>query len=301
VGRTRGQSLAVRLTALAALAFTGLLATPPASVQGQTALTVTATLGIFADFARQVGGDRVEVVQLLGDGVDVHGYQMTPTDLVAINRSRLLLYNGFDLEPFLGQVLTGGARPGLTRVELAEGLTPAPLGRGLDPHFWLNPQFAARYVERIRDAFVAADPDGADTYRANAARYLDQLAALDAELESQLAQIPPQNRKLITNHDAFGYLARRYGFQVIGAVLSGEGRDPTPGEIIALVRQIRQAGVRTMFVEPQFNVRLLEQVARDGGVQILRLYSDAFPPDGSIRSYLDMMRANGRNLSEGLR
>jgi ABC-type Zn uptake system ZnuABC Zn-binding protein ZnuA len=272
---------------------------PPA--QAQTALTATATIGIFADFARQVGGDRVEVVQLLGDGVDPHDYQMVPADLVAVNRSQLLIYNGLNLEPFLSQVLTGAGRPGLTLVQLTEGLTPIMTGSSPNPHFWLNPQFATRYVERIRDAFVAADPAGADVYQANAAAYIAQLTALDAELESQLSQVPPENRKLVTTHDAFPYFARRYGFEVIGGVLSSEAQEPSPNQLVALMRQVRQAGVRAVFVEPQFNPRLLDQVAREAGVQVLPTYSDAFPPDGSIRTYLEMMRANVRDIVAGLR
>ena len=290
---------AVRAFSLAALVLATLLA-PAAPAHGQAVLTATATLGSFADFARQVGGDRVEVVQLLGDGVDVHGYQMTPNDLVAVNRSQLLLYNGFELEPFVGQLLRG-AQPGLVPVALAEGLTPIVDSHGPNPHFWLDPRLAAHYVGRIRDAFSAADPDGAEGYRANADRYLAELAALDAELESQLSAIPPQNRKLIAAHDAFPYFAQRYGFQLIGAVLSTEGREPSPTELIAVVRQVREAGVRAIFTEPQFSPRLLDQVAREARVQVVPVYSDAWPPDGSIRGYADMMRVNTRNVVDGLR
>ncbi len=294
--RARGAHLAL-LTALALVALGG----PAPGVQAQTAFTVTATIGIFADFARQVGGDRVEVVQLLGDGVDPHDYQMVPNDLVTLNRSQMLLYNGYNLEPFLGQILTGAARSDLARVQLSEGLTPIMDGTGANPHFWLDPRLAMRYVERIRDAFAAQDPAGADAYQANAARYNDQLAALDAEFERQLSVIPAESRKLVTAHDAFPYFARRYGFQVIGAVLSSEAQEPSPNELIALVRQVRQQGVRAMFTEPQFNVRLLDQVARETGVRILATYSDAFPADGSIRSYVDMMRRNVSDIVDGLR
>jgi ABC-type Zn uptake system ZnuABC Zn-binding protein ZnuA len=271
----------------------------PAAVV-QPALTVTATLGVFADYARQVGGGRVEIFQLLGDGVDVHSYQMTPADVAALSRSQLLLYNGFDLEPFVAP-LAAAARPDLTRVALADGLTPIVQGGHANPHFWLDPRLAAHYVERTRDAFASADPAGADAYRANADAYLAALRALDAELEQQLGEIPAQNRKLIVSHDAFAYLARRYGLQEIGTVLSVDAQEPSPAELVALVRQVRQAGVRTLFVEPQVTSRITQQVAREAGLQLLPLYSDTFPPDGSIRTYVDMMRANGRTLVEGLR
>src|SRR5207248_3703594 len=104
------------------------------------------------------------------------------------------------------------------------------------------------------------DPAGADAYRANAARYLSELSALDAELENILSVVPPQNRKLVAAHDAFPYFARRYGFELIGAVMSAEAREPSPNELIALMRQVRQSGVHAVFTEPQFNPRLMEQV-----------------------------------------
>jgi len=301
-GETIVANALARLTiCLCLAALAGVVAPVAPSARGQTALTATATLGVFADFARQVGGDRVEVIQLLGDGVDPHDYQMVPNDLANINRSQLLLYNGFNLEPFLGRIVAGGAPSSLTLVQLSEGLTPIMDGRTPNPHFWLNRQFAARYVERAREAFIAADPAGADTYRANAARYLSELSALDAEIENTLSVVPSQNRKLIAAHDAFPYLAQRYGFELVGVVLSAEAQEPSPSELIALVRQVRQSGVRAVFTEPQFNPRLMEQVAREVGVRIVPTYSDAFPADGSIRSYADMMRVDARNIADALR
>jgi manganese/iron transport system substrate-binding protein len=295
--RTARLSLAL-VPGLILLWLLGSLAAP---AQGQTVLTAAATLGLFADFARQVGGDRVEVIQILGDGVDPHDYQMVPGDLTNINRSQILLYNGLNLEPWLSGILAGAAGPGLRLVQLTEGLTPIMTGNNPNPHFWLNPQFAARYVERIRDTYVAADPAGAETYQANAARYLDQLAQLDSDLESQFSQIPPANRKLVTAHDAFPYFARRYGFELIGAVLSGEAQEPSPNQMIALIRQVRQVGVHALFTEPQFNPRLMQQVAREAGVTLVATYSDAFPADGSIRTYDQMMRTNGNNITAALR
>ncbi|HLI27565.1 MAG TPA: metal ABC transporter substrate-binding protein [Chloroflexota bacterium] len=276
----------------------GLVTARPTSAQ--PAFTATATIGVFADFARQVGGARVEVFQLLGDGVDPHEYQMTPSDLVNVSRSQVFLYNGLGFEPFLNQVFQA-MPPGITRVALAEGLPTLTVDGAPDPHLWLDPQLAQRYVERIRDAFSAQDPAGAAEYQANAARYLAELEALDRELEAQLADIPPAHRQLVTTHNAFAYFARRYGFAVIGAVLSSEAREPSPGELIALLQQIRSAGARALFVEPQFDSRQVAQLVEQTQLRVMPLYSDALPPDGSIRSYIDMMRANARNIAAALR
>src|SRR5688572_24225954 len=289
-----------RVAWLAAWAVALLVAPVSSTVGAQPALTASVTLGVFADFARQVGGDRVEVIQLVPDGVDVHSYQMTPNDLASVNRSGVFVSNGLGLEPFAGQLASAG-RPDLVRVALAEGLSPTGQAPQTNAHLWLDPRLAAGYVERVRDAFSAADPAGAERYRVNADAYLAALHSLDAELEHELGQVPPQNRKLIVSHDAFAYLARRYGFQEIGAVLSTEAQEPSPGELVALIRQVRQAGVRAMFVEPQVTSRLTQQVAREAGLQMLPLYSDAFPADGSIRTYVDMMRTNARTIVDALR
>jgi ABC-type Zn uptake system ZnuABC Zn-binding protein ZnuA len=269
-------------------------------VSAQPAFTVTTTIGLFADFARQVGGSRVEVLPMLGDGVDPHGYQMTPGDLVNINRSQVFLYNGLNFEPFLNQVFQAMA-PGVRRVALAEGLPTLTVEGVPDPHLWLDPQLAQRYVERIRDVFSEQDPAGADEYRANAERYLAELEALDRELEALLADIPPAQRKLVTTHNAFAYFARRYGFEIIGAILSSEAREPSPSELIALIRQIRSAGARAIFVEPQFNIRQVAQVVEQTNLRVMPLYSDALPPDGSIQGYIAMMRANANNIRAALR
>lgn len=271
------------------------------TARAEPVLRAVATLGVFADFARQVGGDRVAVAQLVPDGEDVHGFQFTPGALAAVQRAQVFVYNGLQLEPFVPQVLAAAGQPGLRHVVLAEGLPPIVRDGQPNPHFWLDPRLAVHYVERIRDGFAAADPAGAATYEANAAQYVATLRALDAELEAQLSTVPPERRKLIVTHDAFSYFARRYGFEEIAAILSTEGQEPGPGEYAALLRQVRQAGVPTLFTEPQLPSRAVQQFAREAGLRLVPLYSDAFPADGSIRSYVDLMRANVRNIVEGLR
>ncbi len=289
----------LRLALAAALSVAALLGPLALPARAQTALTAAASTGIFADFIRNVGGDRVEVVQLIGDGQDVEDYQPTPQDLIGLNRSQVLFYNGGSLDTWIAQMLRA-APPNLTAIALWSGLPPIMSGPNPNPHFWLNPQYAIVYVERIRDALSAADPAGADTYRANADRYLGELRQLDADLEQQFGTIPPQNRKLVTAHDAFPYLAQRYGFELIGSVLSSEAQEPSPNELISLIRQVQQNGVRAVFVEPQFSPRLMQQVASATGTQVVVTYTDTFPADGSVHGYIDMMRLNARNIVAGL-
>jgi len=165
---------------------------------------------------------------------------------------------------------------------------------GVDPHMWFDPNNVIVYVENIRDGLKQVDPDGAATYDANAASYIEQLRELDAEIEQQLAAIPAERRKLVTNHDTFGYFARRYDFEVVGTVFEGVSteEEPSPQQVAELVERIRAAGVPAIFAESTVNARLAEQIADEAGVQVVTdLYTDALGEPGSEGdTYLKMMR-----------
>ena len=207
--------------------------------------------------------------------------------------------------------------PGLTTVILTEGIASiagseedededevdhaghAHQDEGGNPHMWLDPVVAVAYVERIRDGLSEADPANAATYQQNATAYIAQIADLDTWAVGQVATIPAEQRKLVTFHDAFPYLARHYGLELVGVVLKSPGREPSAQEVAALVTEIAQHDIPTVYVEPQFNARILELAARDSGIQVKRLYSDAF--DDQVKSYLDLMRYDVTSLVDGLR
>lgn len=277
-------------------------------------LPVVTSTTVFVDLIQRVGGDRVDAFGLVPAGADVHTYQPTPQDLQRASRARVAVWNGLGLDQIAkGTVATLGIA-NLVTVTLSAGIEPidgdedehegetaeehAAHAEG-NPHLWLDPTLAMRYVGQIRDALVAADPSNAQAYRANADRYLAELAALDSEAESALAAIPTDRRKLVTFHGAFPYLARRYGMEVVAVVLRSPGREPSAQEVAELVTQIRAYGVPTVYTEPQFNARILELAARDAGVEVRTLYSDTL--DNQVESYVDLMRYNVRALAEGLR
>ncbi|MBI3953098.1 MAG: zinc ABC transporter substrate-binding protein [Chloroflexi bacterium] len=317
----RGDSIArstLGLTLAAGLALAG-CAAPPA---GPSQLQVVASTAVIADLARNVGGDRARVRALLPAGAEVHTFQPSPRHGEMIAGARVILSNGLGLEAFLQGLLKGAASPGALQVVLSEGIsarpfvgakavigtdsaaaTPEHAGEGneggSDPHLWLSVPNAMAYVARIREAFIQADPAGADLYRRNAASYLDRLAALDQEIVEAVAAVPPPRRKLVTFHDAYGYLAERYGLEVVGFVLKSQGGEPSAAQVAQLVRAIRAQGVPAVFTEPQFNPRILELAAREAGVRVLQLYSDTLDEQSS--SYVAMMQANARALVEGLR
>lgn len=291
-------------------------ATAGVPAQATPRLQVLTSIAVLADLARNVGGDRVEVRSLVPAGTDVHTFQPTPRDLEMIAAASVVFLNGLGLEQAAGPIIRNNVGQGVPVVELTDGLeTVAANGHdeddretqdghdslraGDNPHLWLDPRNAARYVEKIRDTLSVIDRPGAEIYRQNTETYLARLRELDREIEAQLAAIPPQRRKLVAFHDAFPYLARRYGLELVGVVLKSPGREPSAQEVAELVQRIRDLGVPAVYTEPQFNARILELAARDAGVRVLSLYSDAL--DQRVSTYVEMMRYNARQLADGLK
>ncbi len=266
------------------------------------------TINILADFAAQVAGERVEVTSLIPVGGDPHTYEPVPRDVQRVAESQIVFYNGLGLEKWLEKLIenAGGRR---VSVELTRGLRPAIQREGSyrgdpDPHLWMDPVFAKKYVENARDALVRFDPEGRATYERNAARALRELDALHAWIQQQVAQIPPHRRKLVTTHDAFRYFGQRYGLRVVGTIWGISTEDePAAQEIARLVDRIRAEGVPAVFVETTINPKLMERVAREAGVRIGQpLYGDSLGPPGSdADTYVKMMRHNVRAIVEALR
>ncbi|NWG19278.1 MAG: zinc ABC transporter substrate-binding protein [Chloroflexi bacterium] len=173
-----------------------------------------------------------------------------------------------------------------------------------DPHFWLDPARVITYVENIRDGLIAADPPGAETYRANAERYIAQLNDLDRAIAADVAQIPAADRQLVTNHESFGYYADRYGFRIIGTIVPSvsSGASPSAQQLARLTERVRATGAKAIFLETGANPQLAEQLARETGIQVISdLYTHSLSaPDGPAPTYLAMMRYNTQRIVEGL-
>jgi manganese/iron transport system substrate-binding protein len=255
---------------------------------------VTATLGLFADLVRQVGGDRVTVSTLIPNGSDPHTYEPPPSQIAKLSQAKLVVMNGLDLEAGLEKVIHENVSSSATVLELAAGLPTLED----NPHLWLDVQNGMTYVERIRDALVSIDPANADIYGTNADTYLAELRTLDQEVAAAVESIPPENRKLVTFHDAYPYLAQRYGLQIVGFVVESPGKEPSAKEVVDLTQAIEDEGVPAVFTEPQFSARVLELAADDAGVEVCTLYSDAFSDD--VQSYVDLMGFNARELARCL-
>ncbi len=304
------------LTAIAAVFVAlalGLL--PRAGAQPTSRLQVVTSTGVFADMIQRVGGDRVDTFSIVPAGADPHTFQPTPRDIQRASTANVAVWNGLELDEVAERAVSALDLPALTTVTLSDGIEPLGTADGDDeagteaehghghvggnPHMWLDPTLAMRYVQQIRDGLSTADPANAAAYEQNATRYLAEIAELDAYALRAIEVIPIERRKLVTFHDAFPYLARHLGFEMVGVVLKSPGREPSAQEVVELVNEIQAHAIPTVYTEPQFNARILELAARDAGVQVRSLYSDAL--DDQVTSYLDLMRYNVDSLVEGLR
>ena len=258
-------------------------------------LTVVTTTTLLADLVKNVGSDLVEVTALVPPGADVHSFQSTPADNVAVGRAALLVSNGGGLDQFLDQVIQSASSDDAVHILAAESLLELDDD---DPHFWQNPVFTVQYAEGIRDGLIAADPDNAADYRSNFQEYKDRLTELDFDIASTLNTIQTDRRHLITFHDAFGHFAERYGWQVTSLVGS-DASQVSPGPMVEILDRVREQGIPAVFAEPQFSSGLLEKAAEEAGVKVGPIYSDV--QDGDVASYIDMMLFNAKSLARLLR
>jgi zinc/manganese transport system substrate-binding protein/manganese/iron transport system substrate-binding protein len=306
----------MRLSIIAALLTTAALTGGCQDNEAQSGAGVEASvsLELLADMVRNVAGERVDVEALLPPGADPHTFELAPGRVRDIAEADIVFLNGLGLEGSLEDVVANNA--GGPVVELAEGLPVIETGKeagdegedheeeGSDehgegnPHLWLDAQLAARYVERIRGALIEIDPGGRETYSSNADAYLNELRVLDQEIESAIASIPQERRKLVTFHDAFPYLATRYGLDIIAVAVPSAGQEPSARDIADLSRALEDQNIPAAFAEPQFNSDVLNQAAGDAGVDVRTLLSDAYIDE--VDSYVELMRFNMQQLVEGL-
>jgi len=277
----------------------GLVIATPASAE--TRPNVVTSFSILADFVRQVGGDKVSVTSLVGPDSDVHVYTPTPHDAKDVGAAQLLIVNGLGLEGWLPrlQQASGSKAP---IVVATQGITPRKRGSDADPHAWQSVGNAMVYVRNIRDALVAADPADAVVVKANAARYLAELDALDREVRAEIEKIPAERRKVISTHDAFGYFAEAYGIQFIAPLGVSTETEPSARDVAEIIAQVRKARIPAVFLENFNDDRLVGRIAAETGARIGgTLYSDALSEEkGPVPTYIAMVRHNIRALTSAL-
>ena len=275
----------------------------PASVSGTSAPVILTSTTILADITRNIAGDRFEVTSLLPAGSDPHSYQATPQDLARISESKLIIVNGAGYEGFL-QSLWENTDAEKTLIEASSGIDPREDAQhGLDPHMWLNPNLILTYVENIREALTHDYPEGEAVYRANAEAYVAELQELDTWIVEQVDQIPANKRLLVTNHEALGYFAERYGFIVVGTVIESFSTDASPSaqQLAALIDQIQSTGAPAIFLDASDNTTLAQQIANETGVNVVTdLHLESLTDGAPAATYIDMMKHNVSRIVEAL-
>lgn len=266
---------------------------------------VVTTFTVLADMAQQVGGDAAEVVSITKPGAEIHGYEPTPRDIVGAVDADLILWNGMNLELWFEQFISNlGDIPSAT---LTDGVEPISIGEGEyegkpNPHAWMGLDNALIYVDNIAAAFAEHDPDNAATYAANAESYKQEIRDTITPLRDRIAQIPKDQRWLVTCEGAFSYLARDFGMKELYLWPMNADQTGTPQQVRKVIDSVRDNDIPVVFCESTVNTSPAKQVAREtgaayGGV----LYVDSLSTaEGPVPSYLDLLRVTSQTVADGL-
>lgn len=312
---------------LALLLMTGLTgcgqdSTPATGGGRDDQLKVVATFYPLYEFASRVGGDRVVVENLTPVGMEPHDWEPNPREMARLTEANLIVYNGAGFEPWLDKQLPDLAARGIKVVEATRDMSLIKeeqhyLGEDHhhdhehhshqqefisgDPHIWLDPVLAIAVVDAIRDALIELDPSGADSYNANAQAFQGELEALDAEYKTAAQHF--ERREIVTSHDAFAYLARRYDLQQVPVLGLSPDAEPTPARMREIIDFAREHDVKYIFFETLVSPRLAETVAREAGAGTLVLHTLGNLTADELaagENYLTIMRSNLANLKQAL-
>ncbi|MDR1662450.1 MAG: zinc ABC transporter substrate-binding protein, partial [Azoarcus sp.] len=276
-------------------------------------IEVVASFSILGDLVREVGGERVTVHALVGPGQDAHVYEPRPSDARRAGEARLIVANGLGFDDWLPRLARSAGYKGAVLIASA-GIRPLTMnGPGghnehggnserIDPHAWQDAGNVRIYIDNIAAALAAADPDGAERYRANAARYSGALEALDADIRKAIARLPQERRKVVSSHDAFAYFARAYGLSFLAPAGMAGHAEPSARNVARLIVQLRQEKAAAVFLENVSDPRSIERIRSESGAAAGgTLYSDALSSaDGPAPTYLAMMRHNLATLMAAL-
>lgn len=286
---------------LVGLALAAFAASPAAAER----MKVVTTFTVLADMARNVAGDAADVVSITKPGAEIHGYEPTPRDIVGAADADLVLWNGLNLERWFEQFIANlGDVPAAI---LTDGIEPIAIAEGsyegqANPHAWMGLENALVYVDNIRDALAAHDPDNGEAYAANAAAYKDEIRATIGPLRERVAELPEDQRWLVSCEGAFSYLAKDFGMKELYLWPINADQIGTPQQVRAVIDGVRAHDIPVVFCESTVNTAPAEQVAREtgrryGGV----LYVDSLSAaDGPVPTYLDLLRVTAETIANGL-
>jgi len=288
----RAAFLAVVVLAAAGCTQTAIAKPPPGTI------AVVATTTQMQDLVRNVGGGRVHVVGILHPNIDPHDFEPTPSTVVALTGAKLVVESGVGLDAWADQLVASAG----TSAPVFDASAGLPI-RGDDPHWWGDPTLVERAAAALARRLGEVDPGHRAAYARNGARYIRQVARMDAENRRLVATVPPADRKLVTNHDAFGYLAAHYGIRVVGSVFPAlsTAAQPSAQDVASLIGRIRAQHVRAIFTESSLDPAVERQIGAEAGARVFAdLYGDSLGPAGSPgATYLGMERWNVRAMVAG--
>jgi manganese/iron transport system substrate-binding protein len=285
------------IAAITAISATGALA--------QDRMKVVTTFTVLADMASNVAGDAADVVSITKPGAEIHGYEPTPQDIVRASDADLILWNGMNLELWFEQFLSN--MDDVPSATLTDGIDPISISGGSyegkpNPHAWMGLDNALIYIDNIVAAFSEQDPDNAAIYATNAEAYKKELRSTIEPLRAAIAEIPEENRWLVTCEGAFSYLARDFGMKELYLWPMNADQMGTPQQVRAVIDGVNDNDIPVVFCESTVNTAPAEQVARETGVEYGGvLYVDSLSePDGPVPTYLDLLSVTSRTIADGL-
>lgn len=276
-----------------------------ASASAEEKLKAVTTFTVIADMAQNVAGDVATVESITRPGAEIHDYSPTPGDIMRAQGADLIIWNGLDLERWFERFFQN--LNDVPSVVASEGVEPISITSGPydgkpNPHAWMSPESALIYVDNIRDAFVTYDPDNADTYRANAEAYKEEIEAAIAPIREALSQIPDDKRWLVSSEGAFSYLARDFDMQELYLWPINADQQGTPQQVRHVIDEVRAHEIPAVFSESTVSANPAQQVAREtgahyGGV----LYVDSLSAaDGPVPTYIDLLKVTSQTVADGL-
>ena len=274
-------------------------------------LNVITSVSPITNIVKNIAGDKINLTGLVPEGVNSHTFEPVPSDIVKLSNADLVIINGLFLEDNIEKVVNESLKnkPDIQLLKLADDTINStgwifdfsfPKEQGHpNPHLWLNPENAMKFVNLTKDKLIAMDPNNTDYYTENAKKYITLLKQLDEGIKAAVQSVPPENRKLITYHDSWAYFAPRYNMTVIGAVQPSDFSEPSPLDIAKLIDQIKAEKVPAIFASEVFSNRITDQIAKEAGVGIVQtLRDDALP--GNLTSpnhtYVGMMLDNMEHM-----
>jgi len=262
-----------------------------------SSIRVVTSFSILEDLVKELGGQYVSVVNLVGRNSDAHMYQPKPSDAVAIAKADLVVFNGLGFEGWIPRLIKNSGYKN-QQIIASRGVDAIKNGKEIDPHAWQSFHNIRLYIQNISQMLIQLRPQHVEALTKRQQKYLDSVSNLEQRLKKQFANIPPNKRIVVTSHDAFGYLGREFKIQFLAPLGLSLEVEASAEDVAAIIDQIREQSVKALFVENINNPRLLELISAETNVTIGgRLYSDALSEvEGPAGTYLKMMRYNIESL-----